>query len=48
MFNDFYGLSALVIYKGLNVCLFDYTAFAVSGKIPYTDLTTPFGCRDLN
>ena len=51
--NNFYGLCALVgcwfsafirmiIYKFLNVCPFDYTAFAVSGKvgIPLTGLTT--------
>ena len=42
--NNFYGLSALVgcwssafirmiIYKFLNVCPFDYTTFAVSGKV---------------
>ena len=42
--NNFYGLSVLVgclsssfirriIYKFLNVCPFDYTAFAVSGKV---------------
>ena len=42
--NNFYGLSALVgcwslvfirriIYKFLNVCPFDYTGFAVSGKV---------------
>ena len=42
--NNFYGLSALVgcwssvfirriIYKFLNMCPFDYTAFAVSGKV---------------
>ena len=41
--NTFYGLSALVdcwsstfvrriIYKFLNICPFDYTAFAVRGK----------------
>ena len=54
--NHFYGLSASVgywfsaiirrfIYKFLNVCPFDYTAFVVSGKIgiPLTDLTTPVG-----
>ena len=42
--NTFYGLSALVgcwssafitriIYKFLNVCSFDYTAFAISGMV---------------
>ena len=42
--NNFYGISALVgcwssafirriIYKFLNVCPFDYTAFALSGKV---------------
>ena len=42
--NNFYGLSALVgcwssafirriIYNFLNVCPFDYMAFAVSGKV---------------
>ena len=54
--NNFYGLSALVccwssafirriIFKILNVCHFDYTAFAVSGKvgIPLTGLTSPVG-----
>ena len=54
--NTFYDLSALVgcwssafirktIYIFLNVCRFEYTAFAVSGEvgIPYTGLTTPFG-----
>ena len=58
--NNFYGLSALVgcwlsafirriIYKFLNVCPFDYTAFGVSGKvgIPYTSLTTPVGWLSL-
>ena len=32
-----------IIYKFLNVCPFDYTAFAVSGKVgyPLTGLTTP-------
>ena len=32
----------MIIYKFLNVCPFDYTAFAVSGKvgIPLTGLTT--------
>ena len=52
--NNFYGLSTLVgcsssafirriIYKFLNVCPFDYTAFAVSGEIgiPLTGQTTP-------
>ena len=45
--NNFYGLSALVgcwssafirkiIYKFLNACPFDYTAFAVSGKVGIT------------
>ena len=44
LWNNFYGLSALVgcwssafirriIYKLLNVCPFDYTAFVVSGKV---------------
>ena len=44
LFYSFYGLSALVdcwssafirriIDKDLNVCLFDYTTFAVSGKV---------------
>ena len=44
MCNNFYGLSTSVgcwssaftwriIYKFLNVCPFDYTAFAVSGKV---------------
>ena len=59
--NNFYGLSALVgcwssafirriIYKFLNVCPFDYTAFAVSGKvgIPETGLTTPVGWLSLS
>ena len=34
-----------IIYKFLNVCPFDYTAFAVSGMvgIPLTGLTTPVG-----
>ena len=34
-----------IIYKFLNVCPFDYTAFAVSGKvgIPLSGLTTPVG-----
>ena len=53
MCNNFYGLCAfvscwfsafirMIIYKFLNVCPFDYTAFAVSGKvgIPLTSLTT--------
>ena len=42
--NNFYGLSAfvgcwflafirMIIYKFLNVCPFDYTAFVVSGKV---------------
>ena len=52
----FYDLSTLVgcwssvyirriIYKFLNVCPFDYTAVAVSGKVgyPLTGLTTPVG-----
>ena len=52
----FYDLSSLVgswssvsirriIYKFLNVCPFDYTAFAVSVKVEcsYTSLTTPVG-----
>ena len=31
-----------IIYKFLNVCSFDYTAFAVSGKVgPVNRLTTP-------
>ena len=32
-----------IVYKFLNECPFDYTAFAISGqvKIPLTDLTTP-------
>ena len=31
-----------IIYKFLNVCPFDYTAFAVSGKVgPANRLTTP-------
>ena len=34
-----------IIYKFLNVCPFDYTAFAVSGKVgyPLNGLTTPVG-----
>ena len=56
--NNFYGLSALVgcwssayirriIHKFWNVCPFDYTTFAVSGKVgtPQTVLTTPVGYR---
>ena len=56
--NDFYDLSTLVgfgssvsvrrlIYKILNVCPFDYTAFVVIVKagILLTGLTTPGGCR---
>ena len=52
--NNFNGLSASVgcwssafirrmIYNFLNVCSFDYTAFAVSGKVGITKtvLTTP-------
>ena len=46
MCNDFYDLSALVgcwylicirriIYTGLNVCIFNNTAFVVSGKIRF-------------
>ena len=58
--NNFNGLFASVgcwssafkrriIYEFLNVCHFDYTAFAVSGKvgIPYTGLTTPVGWQSL-
>ena len=58
--NDFYGLSALVgclslvfisriIYKFLNECPFDYTAFAVNWKvgIPLTGLTRPVGWLSL-
>ena len=58
--NNSYGLSALfgcwssaflrrIIYKFLNVCPFDYTAFAISGNvgIPLTGLTTPVGWLSL-
>ena len=33
----------IIIYKFLNVCPFDYTAFAFSGKLgfPLAGLTTP-------
>ena len=59
--NNFNGPSALVgywssafirrtIYKFLNVCPFDYTAFVVSGKvwIPLTGLTKPVGLVSLH
>ena len=38
-----------IIYRFLNVCPFDYTAFAVSWKvwIPQTGLTTPVGWLSL-
>ena len=38
-----------IIYKFFNMCPFDYTAFAVGGKvgIPLTGLTTPVGWLSL-
>ena len=32
-----------IIYKLLNLCPFDYMAFAVIGNVGYTFLTTPVG-----
>ena len=51
MISLFGWLLVLSLYKEdylrffLNVCPFDYTTFAVSGKVgyPLTDLTTPVG-----
>ena len=42
-------LTDRIIYKFLKVCPFDYTAFAVNGKvgIPLTGLTTPVGWLSL-
>ena len=39
-----------IIYKFLNMCPFDYTAFAVSGKVgyPLTGLSTPVNCCHSN
>ena len=60
LWNNFYGLSALVdcwfglckedfFDKFLNLCPFDYAAFAVSRKvwIPLTGLSTPVGWLSL-